>query len=195
MVDIVNDSVLEEGQTFSVVLSTADPDIIVQEAPTVVFIMDNDGIYSSSCDLTYSAFVLHISTVYSLKLRCQTIHIIPRAWYTLTCLCIDNNFGYCIARNFRCTIFSWISWLTLRSQKFCSWNNLNVCNEVAYIARSLKNERSNIESRKFKAIMNFLSQKFTLMLVWRDSQNFWITKIWSYTVLRQRDFCNSSNAC
>ena len=79
MVDIVNDSVLEEGQTFSVVLSTADPDIIVQEAPTVVFIMDNDGIYSSSCDLTYSAFVLHISIVYSLKLRCQTIHIIPRA--------------------------------------------------------------------------------------------------------------------
>ena len=52
MVDIVNDSVLEEEQTFSVVLSTADPDIIVQEAPAVIFIVDNDGIYCSSCYLT-----------------------------------------------------------------------------------------------------------------------------------------------
>ena len=52
MVDIVNDSVLEEEQTFSVILSTADPDIIVQEDPAVVFIIDNDGISCSSCYLT-----------------------------------------------------------------------------------------------------------------------------------------------
>ena len=45
MVDIVNDSVLEEEQTFFLVLSTADPDIAVQEDPAVVLIMDNDGIY------------------------------------------------------------------------------------------------------------------------------------------------------
>ena len=54
MVDIVNDSVLEEEQTFFLVLSTADPDIAVQEDPAVVLIMDNDGIYCSSCYLTYS---------------------------------------------------------------------------------------------------------------------------------------------
>ena len=44
MVDIVNDSVLEEEQTFFLVLSGADPDIAVQEDPAVVFIMDDDGI-------------------------------------------------------------------------------------------------------------------------------------------------------
>ena len=43
MVDIVNDSVLEEEQTFFLVLSTAEPDIAVQEDSAVVFIIDNDG--------------------------------------------------------------------------------------------------------------------------------------------------------
>ena len=43
MVDIVNDSVLEEEQTFFLVLSAADPDIAVQEDPAVTFIIDNDG--------------------------------------------------------------------------------------------------------------------------------------------------------
>ena len=43
MVDIVNDSVLEEEQTFFLVLSTADRYIAVQEDPAVIFIMDNDG--------------------------------------------------------------------------------------------------------------------------------------------------------
>ena len=43
IVDIVNDSVLEEEQTFFLVLSTADRYIAVQEDPAVVFIMDNDG--------------------------------------------------------------------------------------------------------------------------------------------------------
>ena len=42
-VDIVNDSVLEEEQTFFLVLSAADPDITVQEDPAVVLIIENDG--------------------------------------------------------------------------------------------------------------------------------------------------------
>ena len=45
MVDVINDSVLEEEQTFFLVLSAADPDIAVQEDSAVVFIMDNDGIF------------------------------------------------------------------------------------------------------------------------------------------------------
>lgn len=43
MVEIVNDSILEEEQSFSVVLSTTDTDIVVQKDPAVVFIIDNDG--------------------------------------------------------------------------------------------------------------------------------------------------------
>ena len=50
------------------------------------------------------------------------------------------------------------------------------------VACSLKNGLGNIESRKFKVITKFLSQKFTLKLILRDSRNFWTTKIWSYTV-------------
>jgi len=50
------------------------------------------------------------------------------------------------------------------------------------VALSLKNRRDNIESQKFDMIMKFLSWKFTLKLILRDSQNFWTTKIWSYTV-------------
>ena len=40
----------------------------------------------------------------------------------------------------------------------------------------------SIESRKCKVITKFLSRKFTLKLILRDSQNFWTMKIWSYTV-------------
>lgn len=43
--DIVDDAALEEEQNFLIVLSTADPDIMVQEALAVIFIADNDGIY------------------------------------------------------------------------------------------------------------------------------------------------------
>ena len=93
---------------------------------------------------------------------------------------------YCIAQNFRGTKFSWISWLTSRSRTFCSWNNLNACHKVDYIARLLRKGRDNIESRKFQEIMKFLSRKFTLTLIWRDSRNFWTTKIWSYTVIYKR---------
>lgn len=45
IVDIVDDAALEEEQNFLIVLSTADPDIMVQEALAVIFIADNDGIY------------------------------------------------------------------------------------------------------------------------------------------------------
>lgn len=44
MVLVMNDSVLEEEQTFSVVLSTADLDITLQSNPAVVTIVDDDGI-------------------------------------------------------------------------------------------------------------------------------------------------------
>ena len=62
MVDIVNDSVLEEEQTFFLVLSTADPTITVQEYPAVVFIMDNDGMccVMLTCYPTLRVFVLDI---------------------------------------------------------------------------------------------------------------------------------------
>ena len=43
MVNIVNDSVLEEEQTFFLVLSTTDTDVVAQEDPAVVFITDNNG--------------------------------------------------------------------------------------------------------------------------------------------------------
>jgi len=45
----MNDSVLEEEQTFSVVLSTADLDITLQSNPAVVTIVDNDGIFANGC--------------------------------------------------------------------------------------------------------------------------------------------------
>ena len=43
MVEIVNDSILEEEHSFSVVLSTTDPARVVQKDSAVVFIIDNDG--------------------------------------------------------------------------------------------------------------------------------------------------------
>ena len=44
IVDIVDDSALEEEQNFLIVLSTADPAIMVQEGLAVIFIVDNEGI-------------------------------------------------------------------------------------------------------------------------------------------------------
>ena len=43
MVEIVDDSILEEEHSFSVVLSTTDPARVVQKDSAVVFIIDNDG--------------------------------------------------------------------------------------------------------------------------------------------------------
>ena len=81
---------------------------------------------------------------------------------------------YCIAPNSHGTIFSWMSWLTSRSRK--SYSRIGV-HKVAYIVHSLKNRWGNIESWKFKVITKFLSQKFTLMLVWNNSWNIWTTKL------------------
>ena len=47
VVPVVNDPVLEEEQTFSVVLSTADSDVMPQSNPAVVTIVDNDGIFAN----------------------------------------------------------------------------------------------------------------------------------------------------
>ena len=43
VVPIINDAVLEDNQTFSVVLSTLDPDAIVDPAFATITIVDDDG--------------------------------------------------------------------------------------------------------------------------------------------------------
>ena len=43
VVPIIDDAVLEDNQTFSVVLSTADPDALLDPASATVAIVDNDG--------------------------------------------------------------------------------------------------------------------------------------------------------
>ena len=74
------------------------------------------------------------------------------------------------------------SGIVVRSLKSESENISSREQIFATIARSLKNGRVNIESRKCKVITKLLSRKFTLTPVWRDSRNFWTMKIWSYTV-------------
>ena len=43
MVPIIDDAVLEDNQTFSVVLSTEDPNVALDPASATVTIVDNDG--------------------------------------------------------------------------------------------------------------------------------------------------------
>ena len=55
VVPIIDDAVLEDNQTFSVVLSTEDPDTLVNPAFATVTIVDNDG--KISLALSKSAFL------------------------------------------------------------------------------------------------------------------------------------------
>ena len=43
VVPIIDDAVLEDNQTFSIVLSTEDPDVLLDPASAIVTIIDNDG--------------------------------------------------------------------------------------------------------------------------------------------------------
>ena len=43
VVPIIDDAILEDNQTFSVVLSTEDPDVSLDPASAIVTIVDNDG--------------------------------------------------------------------------------------------------------------------------------------------------------
>ena len=63
VVPIIDDDVLEDNQNFSVVLSTEDPDTLVNPAFAIVTIVDNDGKISialSKCtilDFKYALFI------------------------------------------------------------------------------------------------------------------------------------------
>lgn len=43
VVPIIDDAVLEDNQTFSVVLNTEDPNVLLDPASATVTIVDNDG--------------------------------------------------------------------------------------------------------------------------------------------------------
>lgn len=73
MVLVMNDSVLEEEQTFSVVLSTADLDITLQSNPAVVTIVDNDGIFANGCCVWF--YCLHALMSIWLCYRCILYYI------------------------------------------------------------------------------------------------------------------------
>ena len=73
MVLVMNDSVLEEDQTFSVVLSTADLDITLQSNPAVVTIVDNDGIFANGCCVWF--YCLHALMSIWLCYRCILYYI------------------------------------------------------------------------------------------------------------------------
>ena len=64
-----------------------------------------------------------------------------------------------------------------RVPNFCGTYLLSQDHEILFTkldftAHLLKNGRGNIESHKFKVITKFASRKFTLILIWRDLQNF-----------------------
>jgi len=67
-------------------------------------------------------------------------------------------------------------------ERISYWTSRQVAIGGHEAMRLLKNGRGNVESWKFKVTTKFLSWKFTLKLILRDSLNFWTTKIWSYTV-------------
>ena len=66
VVPIIDDDVLEDNQTFIVVLSTSDPDASVNPAFAIVTIVDNDGkirLVLSKCtilDFKYAFFLMFI---------------------------------------------------------------------------------------------------------------------------------------
>ena len=95
MVDIVNDSVLEEEQTFFLVLSTADPTITVQEDPAVVLIMDNDGNVWLFLVVFYKVGILSNEVDYLQQLTQKSIFsMLPVSSFYMQ-LCYSLNIHHC----------------------------------------------------------------------------------------------------
>ena len=68
VVPIIDDAVLEDNQTFSVVLITSDPDALVNPAFATVTIVDNDGKISlalSKCNILDFKFASCIMFIHS----------------------------------------------------------------------------------------------------------------------------------
>ena len=79
VVSIIDDDVLENDQTFSVVLSTADSNILIDLVSATITIVDNDGKTQSALSTLSVPFQLYIFSIiifFAPRCHCRTTAVI-----------------------------------------------------------------------------------------------------------------------